>query len=746
MRSPSALRIGLCARSALLLSLCLGRSLAHSALVLQTPRAPSAEAASEDPGGSRAATRERSLNASPWSAAGTDSEGESAGSAPQENIIVRGFVLRQTLQWGARLRTVKGNEDMYRSHLNLGEGLKLFHSSFDLSAPESRGRLFDHLQVNLNNWGGDPYNTADVYLKKNLFYVFRYRYQKIDYFTSIPDFANPLLARGLLSDQHRYDTTRRFSQARLDLFPDAPRFQLHLGYARNTAWGPAFTTVNLGGDEFLLARQVKNSANDYVIGADVRWGWLRISVEQAFRTFKDDPGYILPGNFSVGNDPDPIFGFQQLFLTDFGRSVRLRSTLPATRLAVTSYRVPRIAFTVRVSYSKASVVHTLAQEFQGVVLNRETAIFASDGLALARAGPSKPFTVGDGSVRLSLTRRLHLTTRFRGTHFTIAGSRDLVERFSNLDDPQTPVTRQEHSFRHLSVTSLANHWEADFALTPRMSVRAGHRVEHRRTRVQAQDEGRDSISGPGFPSLFRTRREETRQTAQTLLAGFTYRRSRVLRIALDYENGGSLTEFSGVGPRDEQRGRLRVQLAPSEKWHVTFSAAVSDVLRPSRALALDYIFLNQNRNRQGGISFSWSPQERFTLDADYTRGHVTAQIHTLDLRARDVPVPPLLYLEKSRILHSGLTAILLRDLHLSLGYRLVHLRGSLPLSFHRPYARVQVPVHKRIQAHVEYDYSGYGERECPASSSLTLICRRGISPSALGYRAHLFTVGMRVTF
>ncbi len=652
------------------------------------------------------------------------------GSPSQEGLTVGGLGLKQTIEFGPRWRSVEGNEKVYRSHVNLGTGLKLLHSSFEATAPESRGRLFDRLAVELDNWGGDPYNTVDVSLKKNLAYDLRYRYQKIDYFTFIPDFANPLFGRGIFFDQHSYDSTRRTSSVRLKLFPESDRFRAHFSYTRNAAFGPAFTTVNLGGDEFLIRRLIKNRVNDYRIGFDVWLTKIRLSVEQGFRQFGDDQGNVLPGKLNLGNDPGLIFDLEQLFLTDFLRGYFVRGTTPITRLGLTSHRLRRIAFTARLTYSDAEIDYRFAQSFAGLVLNRETSIFASDGLSRNRARPTKPSTIADGTLRAAVARRLTVTNTFRAAHFTIAGSRLLTERFTDREAPDVPVQREETSFRRTRLLSLMNQLEGEVAFTTNLIVRGGYRMEHRDVLIAQSDLGFDTISGPDVPSLNRHRREESEQTTHTLLVGLSYRWRRLLRLALDYENGGYVTEFTGVGPRDYQRGRGRVTLRPNDRWLVTASGSLTDQTRPSRALALVRTFRNQNRSRSGGVSVSWLPRERLSLDADYTRSHNTAQVALIDVLAGGAPRPPLAYREDSHITHAGATVAVYKDARIALGYGLVRSRGSLPLQFHRPYARLNIPLHRTFSVNLAYQYYNYNER----------------LHSIQNYRANLLTLSLKVSF
>jgi hypothetical protein len=227
------------------------------------------------------------------------------------------------------------------------------------------------------------------------------------------------------------------------------------------------------------------------------------------------------------------------------------------------------------------------------------------------------------------------------------------------------------------------------------------------------------------------RDEETTQTTHTLLVGGSYRLRRFVRVALDYENGGYLTEFTRVEPRDFQRGRLRIQFKPTDKWSFTTFGTLFDQTRPNHTLdGPDRTLTNQNRSRSGGFSVSWFPTERVALDLDYTRGHITAKINTIDLRTGGAPRPLLLYKEDSNVLHSGVDLKLYKEIRAGFGYRLVNSNGSYPISFHRPYARLSVPLHRTVSLNLDYQHYGYNEH----------------GRSVQDYQANLLTTSLKLSF
>jgi hypothetical protein len=55
-----------------------------------------------------------------------------------------------------QLDSVRGNESVYRSLVNLGEGPKLFDANLSMNSPLGSNRYLDRLHFSASAWGGDP--------------------------------------------------------------------------------------------------------------------------------------------------------------------------------------------------------------------------------------------------------------------------------------------------------------------------------------------------------------------------------------------------------------------------------------------------------------------------------------------------------------------------------------------------------------------------------------------------------------
>jgi hypothetical protein len=156
---------------------------------------------------------------------------------------------------------------MYRSQINLGEGLRLFSASVAMEAPNHSGKLWDRLYFNADNWGGDPNNSIRLRAEKADIYQLEFSYQNIKYFSSIPTFANPLLADGSLTSQHIQDSKRHMIDSKLTFLPSS-YFRPYLGFTRSSSEGRGRTTYLAGWDEFVLRSSYRTRSDEYKVGVE----------------------------------------------------------------------------------------------------------------------------------------------------------------------------------------------------------------------------------------------------------------------------------------------------------------------------------------------------------------------------------------------------------------------------------------------------------------------------------------------
>jgi len=642
---------------------------------------------------------------------------ESAAQPAQEGLRLGRMVAQSELEFGWRQLFLGGNRDLYRSQINLDEGLRLLGLSFTSRYPENTGSLFDLLTYSMTSWGGDPYNAASLRVEKRGLYRFDFGYSRIVYYNFLPTFANPLLGRGEQLGQHSMDAARRRSEYRLTFFPDAD-FRIHLAYERNTQFGSAFTTFPIGLDEFVLLDPPRTTMDEYRVGVDVRLGRLRLTVEQGFRAFKNDIHTSQPeGAINLGNSTNPAnptsANPQQILLQTFARDSGIRGLVPTTRLGLHGHLHRTFSLSGRFAYSDANLDFTRQERATGTLFDLSALRYVTAQTSTSLAHASRPNALADASVNYRPHRRLTFTNTTRFQHFTIAGDvRTRTEQQLSADlrgplpSPQTRVVA-EWLGAHTSVDSFANYVEGAVELTPHLILRAGHRFTHRRASLLRPEAGE---------------REESELNAHAVLGGLSLRATPALRLFAQIERGSSDTVFTRVAPRRFTRLRTRAQYRPITSLTLGLQLLVTDARNPNPLVD------GVQRNRGLTLTTLWTPGERCALSLSYTRTDITSAILVLHPRLRTIESSQ--YTANDNFVDGDLILSPLRNLRLALGYSVVNAQGTLPLNFHQPRGMIAYTFPKRFTWSVGWRWYGYNQKGLALED----------------YRAHTLTGSLKIAF
>lgn len=203
---------------------------------------------------------------------------------------------------GYRSVDVSGADRKFREDVNLDDGPRLFDLTFRFFPQEGQDGFADRIELDMNNLGGDPFETLALTVEKRGSYDFRYDRRVSDYFYNDlivpPALANPDSSTG--GDFHTFDFERVQDRARLD-FDLSSRAKLLFGFDRYTKKGEATTTLDVSRDEFELDRVIDESFNDYFAGFEYSWDKTTLVVQQQFRDYENLVEIFLPG-FSEGEN------------------------------------------------------------------------------------------------------------------------------------------------------------------------------------------------------------------------------------------------------------------------------------------------------------------------------------------------------------------------------------------------------------------------------------------------------------
>src|SRR6185369_559726 len=225
-----------------------------------------------------------------------------AAPTPETTSTPRGdtmgtYNITQSFELGYRFKQVGGDEGMYRSVDNFGNGIRLLGSNLSVNSKDGHGRYFDEILLNTLGLGNDNYQAAILRIQKNSLYRYDMTWRLNAYY-------NPGLT--IAGGAHLEDTTRRLQDHNLLLLPQS-RIRFNLGYSRNSEDGPALSTAqefDANGAGYPVFANVRRQWNEYRVGADLDLAGFKVTLLRRWDFFKDDTPFTSAGVFAAGTATD----------------------------------------------------------------------------------------------------------------------------------------------------------------------------------------------------------------------------------------------------------------------------------------------------------------------------------------------------------------------------------------------------------------------------------------------------------
>lgn len=612
---------------------------------------------------------------------------------------------RFTVDFGYRWRfNESGSEDLYRSQVDLGEGPKLFAADFFLALPQGTNRYLDRLEMRMNSWGGEPYNTAQVLMAKTGVYTLRFDYSNVQYFESVPAFANPFFETGNLVSQHRWDISRRNWGAEARFF-EGHRFSPYFAYRRFTRQGPVATTISADGDEFRVRSDLETSADDIRGGINVRLNHFSFLFEQGVRLHRDRTATSASGP-QDGNSTRPLLG-QDIVLDGYNSRNHYDTSIPFTTVVVGWEAHPTLFVRAKASYSLADMDAFFSEQYSGRFFASSPLFIFYDSVSQDSAAKAKhPQWRGEITAEWSPLERLRFQERFATRRLHISGSSVASLLFAGVDSALGRPTADPLSDTRLfedfiSVDADTQEIVGIVEAAPHLSLRLGHRFERKRIEIE------DRFS----------------QDRNVLLAGASLDFSERCEIGIDYEFGRSDQPILRTDAVDFERLRLHGKATLFSTLHFAGSVLVYD--HDDDLAEIDFT----SENRDVAVNVDYTPASFWSVSADYERNDYDSNL--IFLIPQILQPDRSIYSERADYGGASVNLDLPRKVQLSLGYSFWDVVGTFPLSSHRPTARLEVPIGPKLTAYTEWNSYDYKERT-------SLLPQQ--------YQTQLLVVGLRVTF
>jgi len=503
---------------------------------------------------------------------------------PNRGDNASGYNILQSFEAGYRWESTGGDADMYRSTVNYTDGLRLLSSSLAIQSRDGHGKWFDQILINTLGLGNDPYESAMLRIEKNRWYRYDMTWRSDAFF-------DPALT--VAYGEHQIDTVRRLQDHDLTLFPQS-WFKVLMGYSRDSQSGPALSTIQLfdpTGNEFPLLSDIRRQQNEYRLGANVKLAGFGLNVLHAWQDYKEDTMQLL--TTSQGNNPNNITE-----LDSFLSGQPNHGTSPYWRVAL--FREGKKYWTMNGRFSYVAGRRDFILDEGAGGLNRIGA--PTQLLSQAFGNANRPAAIGNLTFSVFPASKIAFTNQTSVYNIRMSGSNFFEQYFDGT--LLTPTV----AFNYLGILTIANSSTVEIHLKPWITLHGGYTYSDRRVGSEQMQTLITSLAAP-FPTIKQT----NRLNAATF--GVRLRPWKALTVNLDGEIGEANTPIYPISEKNYQALHGRVEYR-RKLWRAMASAR-SDYNNNSISLTSF-----ASHTRQYGVDGSWTPSDRFSIDASYSRLHV----------------------------------------------------------------------------------------------------------------------------
>jgi hypothetical protein len=578
---------------------------------------------------------------------------------------------------------LKGDVDMYRSIVNLGQGPKLTGLDFTIIDPKKR--LFDRLDARAYGWGGDPYTTAHVDARKSGIYDLTFDYRNMAYFNSIPSFANPSAPAGF--DEQSLDVHRRNLSADLELLP-GKNIIPYLVFERNSGYGHGITDwVPDETDEFAVPTLLRDSTNNYRGGLRFEYRRFHVTLEQGGTTYKDDD-LATESGLTLGDRTSQLLG-ETIGLSSLNEAYGIRGDSIYSKAMATASPYSWLDLYGQFVFSEPKTTVHYTDAATGNFVQLTSLLFYSGQQNLGTGAANQPHTTGSAGFELRPLRRLRILDSWMTDRYHDAASPFITQSYTST----TPIASLVTALNYGQVVNY-NQEQVDIIVeaSSKLTLRGGYRVVWGDATVLA---GQLSQTGPLVSGQLRR---------NVGLGGVVFRATQKLSLNLDYEGASSDHIYFRTSLNDYNRGRARAQYKVTNTLALQARFQVLNNQNPDPTVRYDF------ESRDNALSVFWTPNggKRISVMGEYDRSTVRSDIAYLgNLLAPGIST----YRDNAHTATSTVTLPLpgYAAAKLVFGGSVFLSNGSRTTHYYQPLVQLSVPIQKHIIWNTEWKYYGFGE-------------------------------------
>ncbi len=191
---------------------------------------------------------------------------------------------------GYRYVDSSGANTKYKEDLNLDTGVRLFDFSLHYTPTEQFRNLFDRIDVNIYNFGGDPFEAMRMSIQKFGKYKFQYDRRKSTYFYD----DRQEVSGGALFDHHTFNFDRIADSALFEI-SFGKKVDFYVNYDRFTKKGNSVTTLDINRIEFELDKPIEEESDMLALGLNFNLKRYSFVLEERIHEYENTNSLFLPG-------------------------------------------------------------------------------------------------------------------------------------------------------------------------------------------------------------------------------------------------------------------------------------------------------------------------------------------------------------------------------------------------------------------------------------------------------------------
>jgi hypothetical protein len=490
-------------------------------------------------------------------------------------VVVGGFENTGSVTTGYRFTDVSGYRPNYQELFDLNSGFRLLDFSL-FGKAKDENRFADDYSLTLSGFGGDPYASGQLTVRKNNLYDLRASFRQSYYYWNMNDLA--ALPTGLdgLTSKHNWATVRKMGSVNL-LVHATKNLRFSFEYYRNTRDGVTETTRSLDyfgssatwdsfarANPYLIIAPLSEATDRVTGGIDyTKNGWA-FHYRLGYQSFTDsiNGNNINSPERSINID-DSATAKELVKGTSYSDFRKLST--PVSEFSYTGKLTSRLEMRGGYMYYRYQGPASLDMAFDGSArTNTGGTGDAAYAVALStRANVVEPNNVIDQGFTYKIADWWSALLDYRYSRFTL----DSNANFRSVN--AATVATGTSSEQWMVGTSTL---DLDMAFTPTASLllRAGVRLLK-----EDVEKFEDGESDPGLSKRIKT---------AWPIASVYYQPTKMLTIRGDIQEINTGTAYTAISPHTDIGGHFSVRFRPTEKFYLEDSG----VVRNQTLLLTDY--------------------------------------------------------------------------------------------------------------------------------------------------------------